>query len=114
VEEVEAPRDGHAGSMAGTALPVFTRSTVHFVSFAPPVADIAHVRQSSAVALSPYWPALVLSALPAACLLWGLVTGRMPQRYGTFDRQTEAAGYWTMTATWAVFLGILLWVGFRL
>jgi hypothetical protein len=48
------------------------------------------------------------------CLLWGFLTGKMPQRYGTFDRQTDATGYWMMTATWTVFLGILLWVGFRL
>jgi hypothetical protein len=56
----------------------------------------------------------VLSAVPAACLAWGFATGRMPQRYGTFDRQSAPGGFWSMTIIWAVLLAILLWIGLRL
>jgi uncharacterized membrane protein YhaH (DUF805 family) len=61
-----------------------------------------------------YWPALVLSAIPAACLLWGILTGKMPQRYGTFDRRSNGAGFWMMAMVWGGLSALLLWVGFRL
>jgi hypothetical protein len=64
--------------------------------------------------MRPYWPALILAALPALCLLWGFLTGKMPQRYGTFDRKTDGAGFWMMAAVWAVLLAIPLWIGLRL
>lgn len=72
------------------------------------------MRQSSVMGLRPYWPALMLSVIPVACLGWGFLTGKMPQRYGTFDRVSNAAGFWSMTIIWAVFVAILLWIGLRL
>jgi hypothetical protein len=70
--------------------------------------------QSSGVGFRPYWPALILSAVPAACLVWGIVTGNMPQRYGTFNRRSNAAGFWIMAIVWSGLLGISLWVALRL
>lgn len=58
-----------------------------------------------------YWPALILSAVPAACLMWGILTGKMPQRYGTFDRQSDGAGFWMMAVVWAALFLMLLWIG---
>jgi hypothetical protein len=66
------------------------------------------------VGLHPYWPALILSGIPAGCLLWGVFTGQMPQRYGTFDRLSMPAGYWTMAVIWGGLCAILLWIGLRL
>lgn len=69
---------------------------------------------SNGVGLRLYWQALILSAAPASCLVWGVLTGKMPQRYGTFDRRTDGVGFWMMAVVWFVLLAIMLWVGLRL
>jgi hypothetical protein len=38
----------------------------------------------------------------------------MPQRYGTFNRRSNSAGFWMMAIVWSGFLGISLWVALRL
>ena len=81
---------------------------------ARPIAEVIHLRHSTAVGTKLYWPALLLSLLPAACLLMGFVTGRIPQRYGMFDRQSQAPGFWMMVVVWGFLTGILLWIGLRL
>lgn len=80
----------------------------------PAVAAVAKVRQLTAVGIRTYWPALIVSVLPAICLFWGIFSGRMPQRYGTFDRQSNAAGFWMMAVVWAGLLLLLLSLGLRL
>jgi hypothetical protein len=47
-------------------------------------------------------------------LVWGILTGKMPQRYGTFDRRSNGVGFWMMAVVWLVLLVIMLWVGLRL
>lgn len=71
------------------------------------------MRQSSAVETRSFWPAILLAAIPAACLAFGILTGRMPQRYGTFDRQTDRGAFWAMGVAWTILLALALWVGLR-
>jgi ribonucleoside-diphosphate reductase alpha chain len=60
-----------------------------------------------------FWPAVLLAVIPAVCLAFGMLIGRMPQRYGTFDRLTNPAAYWAMAVTWTALLALSLSIGLR-
>jgi hypothetical protein len=43
-----------------------------------------------------------------------MLTGKILQRYGTFDRGSNGAGFWMMAVVWGALFVTMLWVGLRL
>jgi hypothetical protein len=56
---------------------------------------------------------LPLVALGAGCLGYGLATGRMPARSGSYNRQTQPVPYWIMGAAYVGVLVFGCWNAFK-